>query len=384
MKAKFSLLAYVDGKRITIDIGRKNPEMPPGSTRFYLRYTDENGKRHDDTLGNNFAYAVAEVRRMDAAREYERKTGEKLPIPEKKTEELNEVEVLGRTRLAAQIETWLKKYPRPSTFNNFRRALREFEKSCGRKFLDEVCREDLFEFARKMEGRGLAPQTIHTAFCGVMTFLKQSGIRLGILTKDWPSFDPRDVESYTTDELDALFFTATAEESALFKSLLFTGMRNQELAHLTYADIDFKHSVWSVRSKPKRNWKTKSKTGVRRIPVPPFHTTDIQERMVRLGRTAADLVFPNQRGDVHRHFIVVLHDLATKAKVAGRVDIHKFRSTCATMWLRAGVDMEEVRKRLGHSDYKMIQRYVEAWKLESETTREETTKTFGRFDTIRP
>jgi integrase len=383
MKAKFSLLAAVNGKRITLNIAVRKPYPPEGATRFYLRYTDETGQRHDESVGSDFAHALAEIRTREARREYEEKTGDKLPLPEKKTEERPEPEVRGRTKLASQIETWLGKYQRANTLNNFRRNILQFQTSCGRKFLEEITRDDLFKFARALEAKGHAPQTVHTAFCTAMTFLKQSGIHLGIATKDWPSFDPRDVETYTSEELDALFLAATAEESALFKSFLFTGMRNQELAHVTYADIDFKHSIWSVRSKPKRNWKTKSKTGVRRIPVPPFHTEDIRERMIRHARVESDLVFPNERGEVHRHYIVLVHELAKRAGVTGRVDIHKFRSTCATMWLRDGVDMEEVRKRLGHSDYKMIQRYVEAWKLESKETMEQTTKTFARFDTIR-
>lgn len=382
MKAKFSLLAYVNGKRVTINTSKKNPQPPEGATRFYLRYTDETGKRHDDPLGDNFAYAWAEVRRLDAARDYEQKTGEKLPV-EKKTEDHPAVspEVSNRTKLAAQIESWLSRYQRPNTLKSFRSTMRKFEESCSRKLLEDITREDLFKFSRDLEAEGLAPQTVFTSFCIVMTFLKQSGIRLGITAREWPSFDPRDVETYTTEELDALFLAATSEEGMLFKSFFYTGMRNQELAHLTYADIDFKHSIWSVRAKPKRGWKAKSKMGLRRIPVPPFHTADLQERMVRHGRDLSDLVFPNERGEVHRHFIVLIHALAKRAGLNGRVDIHKFRSTCATTWLRAGVDMEEVRKRLGHSDYKMIQRYVEAWKLESAETREKTAEIFERWNT---
>ena len=46
MKAKFSLLAYVSGKRITLNLAHKNLTPPEGATKFYLRYTDENGKRY--------------------------------------------------------------------------------------------------------------------------------------------------------------------------------------------------------------------------------------------------------------------------------------------------------------------------------------------------
>ena len=56
MKAKFALLAAVKRKRITIPL-RKGAVPPVGATRFYVRYTDETGKRHDDPIGPDFEYA---------------------------------------------------------------------------------------------------------------------------------------------------------------------------------------------------------------------------------------------------------------------------------------------------------------------------------------
>lgn len=389
MKAKFSLLAYMNGKRVTLDITKKNLQPPKDATRFYLRYTDENGKRHDDSLGTDFHRACAEVRTKQAAREYEEKTGKKFP--DEPSEEAGEEgpAASGKTLLRVKIEAWLDKFREKNerfhnnTWRSFRNIIYKFKDSCGREFVEDILRDDVFKFARELDHDDYATQTVASYFGVVMIFLKYAGIHLGIPTKERPDYDPRDVESYTPEQLDSLFLAATGEEALLFKSFLFTGMRNQEVGHLAYGDIDFKHSIWSVRSKRQLRWKAKSKAGVRRIPVPPFHTEDIHERMIRHERSGDDLVFPNLAGDVQHCYLDILKRLAKRADLAGRVDIHKFRSTCATMWLRAGVDIEEVRKRLGHSDYKMIQRYVEAWKLESESTREETTKTFERFDTIR-
>ena len=96
-----------------------------------------------------------------------------------------------------------------------------------------------------------------------------------------------------------------------------------------------------------------------------------------------DFVFPDEDGKVDHWNLSILKDLSKRAGLTGRVDIHKFRSTCATMWLRDGVDVLEVARRLGHGDLKTIRQYVEMVNLESQATMEQTTKTFARFDTIR-
>lgn len=388
MRAKFSLLAYASGKRITVDLTKKNPQPPEGASKFYVRYMDVNGKRHNKPVGNSFAHAVAELRRMEAGHEYEKKTGHQLP-EEPNEEPKEDPASRGKSLLSAQIETWLARYKgRYNTWKLFHNTMRRFLKSCDRKFLEDITPDDLFKFSAGLEADDLAPQTVTTYFGVVMIFLKGVGVRLAIPTRDRPDYEPRDVERYTTEELDALFLPATEEESLLFKSFLYAGMRRMEMAHLTYADIDFKHSIWSVRAKltPNRRFKPKSKAGSRRIPVPAFHTEDIHERMIRLGRAATDLVFPNRRGELHLYYIDILHKLAKRAGVQGRVDLHKFRSTCATIWLcnkEKPVDIEEVRKRLGHSNYKMIQRYIASWTLESTETREDTETIFAKYDTNR-
>jgi integrase len=387
MKAKFSLVAYVSGKRITLDTSKKNLQPPVGATKFYLRYTDENGKRHDDALGDDFAYAWAEIRTREARQEYEQKTGEKLP--EKKTE-VTPVKPKG-TPVTVAIRDWLEqKRITPgiaqSTVNLYGFGLAKFEEFAKGRIanVEGITKEDLFRFAtylREERERKLGPRTVSNYFAYMIIFLKGLGIHLHIPVRQYGKPPKRKPQAYTQEQLDALFLVATAEESLLFKSYLFSGMRNKELAHLTYADINFKHSIWTVQ--PKDDWRVKSKDSVRAVPVPPFHTKDIQERMILGHRSGDDLVFPNDHGKVHNWNLTILKKLSKRAGVVGRVDIHKFRSTCATMWLRDRVDVLEVARRLGHGDLKTVQQYIEMVNLESNETMEQTTKTFARFGTIR-
>ena len=57
-----------------------------------------------------------------------------------------------------------------------------------------------------------------------------------------------------------------------------------------------------------------------------------------------------------------------RAGVGGRVDCHKFRSTCATRLHAAGMPVQDVQKVLGHRDIKTTLRYLSSTSHESEAT----------------
>jgi integrase len=381
MKAKYSLLAYVSGKRITVKIKKGAAQMPEGATRFYVRYTDASGRRRDRALGNDFQEALAEVRTLDARTEYERKTGEKLPalpLSQKKT-------------LREEVREWLDLKAMtpgiaPSTVKTYEKGMKHFLVFAAKEnppvySSTEVTRETVFRFAAHLRAQDYKPLTVHDYFAQVLIFLKARNVHLGIPRKQWGKPAPRKAQKYTDEELDALFLHANSEESLIFKSFLFSGLRNQELANLTYGDINFKTSVWTVQ--PKHNWETKSDDSVRWVPVPRFHTEDIRERRIQKERKENDLVFPNRLEKRHINYIQLLHKVAQKAGLTGRVDIHKFRSTCATRWLRDGIDVLEVARRLGHANLATIRQYIEMVDKESQAVMDRTSKTFERFDTLR-
>jgi len=70
---------------------------------------------------------------------------------------------------------------------------------------------------------------------------------------------------------------------------------------------------------------------------------------------------------------------AKKAKLTGRVDDHKFRSTAITLWLQAGHTVPDVMRWVGHVDPKTILRYAEKVNLRRDETRKRITKTFDAF-----
>lgn len=379
MDSRFTLVAYVSGKRVTLDISKKNPQAPAGATRFYVRYTDESGKRHDEKLGDKFTYALAEVRRMEAARDYERKTGQKLPV------EKTEVPEVQTTDLSSAIRAWIEKKRidpeiAKSTITLYAFGLAKFEEFAKDRIknVNEVTADDLFLFAAKLKEQGMSRRTILNYFRYTVIFLKAQGVHLGIPSKYYTDQEPRKPQEYKPYELKALFAAATPEEKLLFDSFYWTGMRNKEMANLTYRDIDFQHSTWEVQRKDTVGhvWRTKSKAGNRWMPVPPTHTRLIHERMIRLNRSEDDLVFPDEFGRVHNYYLKILKELSKRAGIKGRVDVHKFRSSCATRWLREGKNVYEVATWLGHSDLKSMKAYVAMVEKESKETMQQSDRSY--------
>jgi hypothetical protein len=84
------------------------------------------------------------------------------------------------------------------------------------------------------------------------------------------------------------------------------------MAHRTYGDIDFKHSIWKVQ--PKAGWSPKTKNSKRDVPVDCGGLTQaIQARMRALDKTKPDLVFPNSLGQPNYHLLRIVKRVAKRA-----------------------------------------------------------------------
>jgi integrase len=371
VKAKFALLAAVKRKRITIPL-RKGAVPPVGATRFYVRYTDETGKRHDDPIGPDFEYAVAAIRSLQEGRIFE--LGEAFKLG-------SEAEPKSEGNLHSRIETYLAEIRAnraKETWRGYREALQWFDNFLPKRTTESIVRIDLLNFKNFLVEQGYSPATVFNAFVRVKIFLKKVGVLIRLERDDWPRFVPRDPEAYTPQQLNAMFAVATPEEALFLKSLLFSGMRRGELKHLTYGDIDFRRSVWKVR--PKNGWKPKKTSSERSILILPSLTKQLEEQMRKNNATEADYVFANRYGNANGSLLCILKDVATRAGIKGRVDLHKFRSTYATLQLRKGVDVRQVAKRLGHSNLKTILQYVEVMDLESPQAMAQAVDTFGEYD----
>ena len=181
-----------------------------------------------------------------------------------------------------------------------------------------------------------------------MTFLKANAIRGLVGKNDWPRYTEEEPEMYEPEELDKLCKVCDAEERLWFEFFLMTGMREQEVMHTYWTDVNLSASTVRVSHKPDRGWTPKAYKE-REIPIPAKLAKSLKARKAKADKTCG-LVFPTAGCNPKLDFLDCLKACAERAKL-NKEDfwLHKFRSTFATRCLWAGVYLLTVQKWIGHS-----------------------------------
>ena len=113
----------------------------------------------------------------------------------------------------------------------------------------------------------LHPRTCWNKFSNVMSFLKAQGIRGLVGKNDWPRYVEEEPEVYEQEELDKLFAACSEQERLWFEFFLMTGMREQEVMHCSWEDVNLSRSTVTVRYKPEYGFSPKNYRE-REIPIP--------------------------------------------------------------------------------------------------------------------
>jgi len=172
----------------------------------------------------------------------------------------------------------------------------------------------------------------------------------------WRVFEPAEVAALL-DAADPLWHP-------WFLLAVRTGMRSGELRALRWEDLDLRAGWVTVARRAswvasKRKWDIgppKSGSG-RRIPL----ADDAREALAAWPRTlGTDLVLPAPRGGFRPDWMArnALRRAMRVAGVEGKARPHDARHTWASHLLRAGVDVETVRRLGGWSSLTMVLRYV--------------------------
>jgi integrase len=177
-------------------------------------------------------------------------------------------------------------------------------------------------------------------------------------------------EIYTREELRSLFEIMTPDEVVLFELFLHSGLRKREVMFLEDDDLivetlapGFVKRQVRVTSKPRLGFMTKN--GKTRF-VPVERVLMNKLLAVKATKRASKLLFGTRTGLPDYHMLDTLRAIAKRSGMDDptRCWLHKFRSTCATNWLRAkrlggkGYDIGVVRDWLGHDDCKSIEAYI--------------------------
>jgi integrase/recombinase XerD len=340
--------AIVDGKE----------EHHPEAGRYYLDFL-ENGRRRRIAAGATAVEAQTAANQQERLMQaHKAATAAGITLPEK--------EPVGGRSLREAVDTYLleiQAHKKKKTFSAYRTALTYFLESCRKQTLEQITRTDLLSFKTYLrDKKKQSDRSIWNKFENVMSFLKQQKIT-GLLTKnDRPVFTEEEVSTYTRDELDKFFAVCTETETLWFQFFNFTAMREQEVMHVSWSDIDFERSVVTVRENKRFGWKPKAYKG-RFIPIPSSLLT-----MLKIWKSKSDascgLVFPTTGCKPKQNFLDECKAIAERAKLTGEFYLHKFRATRATLWLQAGIDIKSVQQMLGHTDMESTLRYLGAQRVD--------------------
>lgn len=265
-----------------------------------------------------------------------------------------------RKLLSTAIDEYLEEKrlagKKKKTLSAYTTALRYFQESFLKKYLDEVERVDMLKFhAFLRDDKEQLPRTCWNKFSNVMGFLKEQGIRGIVRKQDWPVYQEDEPEIYEREELNAFFSACTDEERLWFEFFLQTGMREQEVIYCRPENVNHKHGTVSVRRNDQFGWTAKAYKG-REIPISLWLNQKLAARKLPPN---AKLLFATRTGEPKLDFLDCCKAIAQRAGLdPENFWLHKFRATMATIHLQAGVDFRTVQKWLGHVDSASTLRYL--------------------------
>lgn len=190
-----------------------------------------------------------------------------------------------------------------------------------------------------------------------MGFLKAQGINAEVRKGDWPRFVQETPAVYEKSDLETLYSVLSDQEKLYYDFFLMTGMREQEVMHTFWSDVNFNKGTVIVSAKPALGFSPKNYKS-REIPIP-SKLIDALKAMKRAAPSDCPLLFPTSGCKPKNDFLDILK---ARAKEAGldpeNFWLHKFRATFATWHLQAGIDLRTVQEWLGHSDLESTMRYL--------------------------
>lgn len=345
---------------VLINAGKEDERKehhPEGS--YYLEWREEGDKRIRLSVGKDPGAAMAQRLRKEAELNAVSHGAKIVPEPGATGRSLKKamVEFLDDVR-TKQLTNKPNNFGRHNTTGCYSTALEYFAESCHKLTLEEIDRRDLLKFAAFLQSeKKQGPRSVYNKFLLVMTFLKAHGIR-GLITKyDWPKYTDPIPEIYENEELEKLFDACDPQERMWFEFFLMTGMREQEVMHAYWSDVNFTASTVHVSHKPDRSWSPKAYKE-REIPIPTKLLKSLKQWKMKSDKTCS-LVFPTSGCKPNRHFLEALKAVAERAKLdPDNFWLHKFRSTFCTRCLWAGFDLRTVQEWMGHKDLQSTMRYL--------------------------
>ncbi|MCD5514046.1 site-specific integrase [Lactobacillus delbrueckii] len=199
---------------------------------------------------------------------------------------------------------------------------------------------------------------------------------------------------YTKNELESFLNGARDAgmmKYTLFRLLAFSGMRIGELIALEWSDVDFFRKTVSINKTLTLDKAGKSTIGSpktassnRTIMLDDETMNALQKwraeqsrRIIYLGKPKNDLIFPNEHGE-HFSSVTVTNWNKKIAEKQGlrKIGLHGFRHTHASLCFEAGLTMQDVKERLGHSN---ISTTMDIYTHVTKSRKEESVQQLAKF-----
>lgn len=249
-----------------------------------------------------------------------------------------------------------------------RRVTEEFLRSAKKTYVDEIRREDLFDFHAALRKRGSADRTVANYHMRAASFLRFAGVDAKIIPPV-PRFDETLPTIYTRDQIASILGAAGPYMHLAIGLALKCGLREQEIVYLEWADIHRHDKVLRVSSKPAYGFRVKD-SEERDIPLPDDLLAELKQW--HENHPAATPLLATKGGAPNGKLLRTLKRLAKKEKLncnrcqgcKGNLGecqewtLHKFRRTYCTTLLRSGLDLRTVQAYMGHADLASTMRYL--------------------------
>jgi len=300
----------------------------------------------------------------------------------------------GRTSIKTAVEKFLKLHrnDRPKTIKQYEGALNHLLANLpsGVRFVKELATSDALDaYLQTLEREGYAKKTIKTRMGVVFSLLKdhsrETGVEHASKLVSLPEPVQRRAKAYSNEEIVKLFEKMEGQDKLRYLFFLHTGCREQEVSYATWDDVDFKQRKFHVTGNGKEDVNFVPKNHEERwIPLTTELYDLLKEHRVK---SKTRWIFPNEDGNPEGHFLRKFKAIAKKAGLnCGRCEttimdgkyhrrkatkvtcatrpvcerhyLHRLRKTCATRWLRSGINLMDIKTWLGHASLAITQLYL--------------------------
>jgi len=163
-----------------------------------------------------------------------------------------------------------------------------------------------------------------------------------------PSWKREPLEDFEVDALIEQASSMSDEHELIIRTLLHTGMRADELAHMQSNWVNWRKG--EIRVQPAGDWTPKSQAGHRVIPL---RDPDVKRLLNQLFSEQAAIEM--SRTTIWRR----VTDVAEETNIAKKISPHVLRHTYGTTIAAEGASAQFIKQTMGHQHLATSQQYIE-------------------------